>query len=249
MVGGGKPLHYLDKIRADYPIVMHGVSLSIGGTDPLDKDYLSRLKTLASRAEPAWISDHLCWTRHNSHNLHDLLPMPYTEEAINHIAARVREVQDFMGRQILLENVSSYLNYRDSEMTEWEFFSAVAEQSDCMMLFDINNVYVSAVNHGFDPLEYLNNVPAERVRQFHLAGHKDYGRYVIDTHDHPVVEPVWDLYEKALARFGPVSTLLERDDRMPPLGDLLEELERARATGYRLTDTADEQSTGTTRRV
>ncbi len=231
MVEGGKALYYLDKIRADYPVVMHGVSLSIGGTDPLDQEYLRRLKQLAATTEPEWISDHLCWTQHSSHNFHDLLPLPYTEEAINHVATRIQQVQDYLGRQILLENVSSYLNYIDSELTEWDFFSAVVEKADCLMLFDVNNVYVSAVNHGFDPLEYLNSVPSERVRQFHLAGHKNYGHYVIDTHDHPVVEPVWDLYEKALARFGPVSTLIERDDRMPPLAELMAELQRARATG------------------
>lgn len=240
MVDGGKPLYFLDRIRADYPVVMHGVSLSIGGTDPLDQDYLRRLKLLATRTEPEWISDHLCWTSHGAHNFHDLLPLPYTEEAVNHIATRVRQVQDFLGRRILLENVSSYVNYCESQLTEWDFFSAVVESADCLMLFDINNVYVSAINHGFDPMDYLCNVPSERIRQFHLAGHKNYGHYLIDTHDHPVITPVWDLYEKALVRFGPVSTLLERDDRMPPLSDLMEELQRARDIGHQILDSSNE---------
>lgn len=231
MVEGGKPLYYLDRIRADYPVVMHGVSLSIGGTDPLDSEYLCQLKLLAERVEPEWISDHLCWTGLGGNNFHDLMPLPYTEEAIKHVVARVRQVQDYLGRQILLENVSSYLTYCDSSLTEWEFYTAVVEEADCLMLFDINNVYVSAINHGFDPLEYLKFVPVERVRQFHLAGHSDYGHYLIDTHDHPIVQPVWDLYTEALALFGPVSTLIERDDCFPPISELLAELNQARTLG------------------
>lgn len=231
MVAGGKPLYYLDRIRADYPVVMHGVSLSIGGTDPLDRDYLNRLKTLAERIEPQWISDHLCWTGQGGHNLHDLMPLPYTDEAIQHVASRVQQVQEHLGRRILLENVSSYVSYSHSQMTEWEFYTAVVEAADCRMLFDINNVYVSAVNHGFDPLEYLSGVPPERIMQFHLAGHSDCVDYLIDTHDHPVIQPVWDLYAKALERFGPVSTMIERDDRMPAFSELVEELQQARAIG------------------
>lgn len=242
MVDGGKPFYYLDQIRADYPVVMHGVSLSIGGTDPLDQDYLRQLKRLAARTEPEWISDHLCWTGQGGHNIHDLLPLPYTEEVVKHVAARIRQVQDYLGCQILMENVSSYLNYFDSQLTEWEFFSAVVEEADCLMLFDINNVYVSSVNHGFDPVEYLYNVPPERIRQFHLAGHQDYGNYLIDTHDHPVIEPVWELYQKALTRFGPVSTLLERDDHMPPLAELMTELQKAREIGRQILNRANEQS-------
>lgn len=228
LVPGGKPLHYLDRIRERFPLVMHGVSLSVGSTDPLDRDYLKQLKALATRVRPAWISDHLCWTGVHSKNMHDLLPLPYTEEAIDHVAARVREVQDVLGRQILLENVSSYVSYAQSQLSEWEFLSAVCERADCLILLDINNIYVSSVNHEFDPLVYLAGVPGERVRQFHLAGHEDHGHYIIDTHDHPVPDPVWGLYAEALRRFGPVSTMIERDDNIPPLDELLTELEQAR---------------------
>jgi uncharacterized protein (UPF0276 family) len=228
LVPGGKPLHYLDRIRERYPLVMHGVSLSIGSTDPLNRDYLRQLKELARRVEPAWISDHLCWTGVHGTNLHDLLPLPYTEETINHVAARIREVQDFLGRQMLIENVSSYVSYAQSQISEWDFLRAVCERADCLLLFDVNNIYVSSVNHGFDPLDYLNGIPAERVQQFHLAGHEDHGRYIIDTHDHPVPDPVWNLYTEALRRFGPVSTMIERDDNIPPLDELVAELDQAR---------------------
>lgn len=228
LVDGGKPLHYLDRIRADYPVVMHGVSLSIGSTDPLNMDYLKKVKMLAERIEPRWVSDHLCWTGVGGLNMHDLLPLPYTEEAVGHVAGRVRQVQDFLGRRILLENVSSYITYTDSTMSEWEFLTAVAEAADCLILLDINNIYVSARNHGFDPLEYLAGVPAARVWQHHLAGHLDRGDYIIDTHDHPVVDDVWSLYGEAVRRFGPVSTMIERDDHIPPLHELLEELDQAR---------------------
>jgi uncharacterized protein len=228
MVPGGKPLHYLDRIRERYPIVMHGVSLSIGSTDPLNRDYLKQLKALAARVQPAWISDHLCWTGVHGTNLHDLLPLPYTEETIDHVAARIREVQDVLGRQLLIENVSSYVSYVQSQLSEWDFLHAVCERADCLLLFDVNNIYVSSVNHGFNPLDYLNGIPAERVQQIHLAGHEDHGRYIIDTHDHPVADPVWDLYAEALRRFGSVSTMIERDDNIPPLDELLAELDHAR---------------------
>ena len=228
LVPGGKPLHYLDRIRERYPLVMHGVSMSIGSTDPLNHDYLKQLKELARRIEPAWISDHLCWTGVHGTNLHDLLPLPYTEETIDHVAARIREVQDFLGCQMLIENVSSYVSYAQSQLSEWDFLSAVCERADCLLLFDVNNVYVSSVNHGFDPLDYLNGIPAARVQQFHLAGHEDHGRYIIDTHDHPVADPVWELYAQALRRFGPVSTMIERDDNIPPLEELTAELDHAR---------------------
>ena len=229
LVAGGKPLHFLDRVREHYPMVMHGVSLSIGSSDPLDPDYLAALQRLAARVEPAWISDHLCWTGIDGRNLHDLLPLPYTEEAIAHVAGRVGRVQDRLGRQILLENVSSYVTYTDSRISEWEFLSAVAERADCHILLDVNNVYVSAHNHGFDPLAYLDGVPPGRVRQIHLAGHSYNGSLIVDTHDHPVPDPVWALYAEAIARLGPVSTMIERDDDIPPLEVLLAELAQARS--------------------
>ena len=231
MVEGGKPLYYLDAIRERYPMVMHGVSLSIGGTDPLNRRYLTQLKDLAQRVQPCWISDHLCWTGQGGHNLHDLMPLPYNDEAVKHVANRVKEVQDFLGRRILLENVSSYVTYTHSMMSEWEFYRAVVEEADCLMLLDINNVYVSARNHQFNPMDYLTAMPKDRVQQVHLAGHSDYGDYVIDTHDHPVVDPVWRLYREALKRFGPVSTMIERDDRFPPFDELMQELNQARDIG------------------
>ena len=228
MVDGGKPLHYLERFRARYPLVMHGVSLSIGSGDPLDRGYLKRLKALAARVEPRWISDHLCWTGIAGKNLHDLMPLPYTEEAVRHVAERVREVQDYLGRQILLENVSSYVTYTQSAMSEWEFLTAVCEAADCHILLDINNIYVSSHNHEFDPREYLRGVPAARVRQFHLAGHTHNGNIIVDTHDQPIIRDVWDLYAEAVRHFGPVSTMIERDANIPPLAELLAELEHAR---------------------
>jgi hypothetical protein len=229
LVPGGKPLHYLERVRENYPLVLHGVSLSIGSTDPLNRDYLKALRGLASRIEPAWVSDHLCWTGRGGLNMHDLLPLPYTEEAVEHVATRVSQVQDALARQILLENVSSYLTYTESRMPEWEFLTAVAERADCLILLDINNIHVSAFNHGFDPREYLEGVPIERVWQFHLAGHSNQGRIIIDTHDRPIVDPVWELYASAVKRFGRVSAMIERDDDIPPLGVLLAELEQARS--------------------
>ncbi|MCX8048190.1 MAG: DUF692 domain-containing protein [Methylohalobius sp.] len=228
LVSGGKPLYYLDQIRADYPMVMHGVSLSVGSSDPLDWEYLTKVKQLIERIEPVWVSDHLCWTGIGGFNLHDLLPLPYTEEALSHVVGRVIQVQEFLGRRILLENVSSYVRYSCSELTEWDFLREVAEQADCLILLDINNVYVSARNHDFDPLCYLSAIPPERVSQFHLAGHTDLGDFVIDTHDYPVRDEVWALFQAAAHRFGPVSTMIERDDNIPPLSELLCELEQAR---------------------
>ena len=228
MVDGGKPLHYLEKVRELYPLVMHGVSLSVGSTDKLDMDYLRALKALARRIEPGWISDHLCWTGVQGLNLHDLMPLPYTEEALEHVAGRVRQVQDFLGRQILLENVSSYVNYTHSRMSEWEFLAEIAQRSDCYILLDINNIYVSSKNHDFAAEKYLQGIPVERVVQFHLAGHSHNGKLIIDTHDHPVPDPVWQLYERAVQRFGRVSTMIERDDNIPPLATLLQELDQAR---------------------
>ncbi|QMT60670.1 DUF692 domain-containing protein [Legionella sp. PC997] len=228
LVDGGNPLHYLDKVRENYPIVMHGVSLSIGSTDPINTEYLTRVKQLADRIEPKWISDHLCWTGVHQRNIHDLLPLPYTEHTIAHVVERVKWVQDFYQRRILLENVSSYITYKESEMTEWEFLSEIANRADCLILLDLNNIYVSSYNHGFNPETYLNNIPVDRVQQFHLAGHLNCGDYIIDTHDHPVITEVWDLYSQAIKRFGEVSTMIERDDRIPPFEELWQELEYAK---------------------
>ncbi|QMT59505.1 hypothetical protein HBNCFIEN_00871 [Legionella sp. PC997] len=228
MVPGGKPLYYLDQIRAHYPVVMHGVSLSIGSADPLDKHYLKQLKELATRIEPEWISDHLCWTGVNGINAHDLLPIPYTREAVNHIVSRIQQVQDFLGRSILIENVSSYLTYKQSEMYEWEFILEIVKQADCYILLDVNNIYVSSVNHQFNPMDYICAMPPERVAQIHLAGHSNHGNYIIDTHDAPVIQPVWDLYAATLQRLGPISSMIERDDNMPPFGELLAEINHAR---------------------
>jgi uncharacterized protein (UPF0276 family) len=228
MVEGGKPLDYLTRIREHYPMVMHGVSLSIGSTAPLNLDYLKQLKALIKRVQPAWFSDHLCWTGVNGVNLHDLMPLPYTEEAVQHVADRVSKVQDFMGRQMLLENVSSYISYGDSQMSEWEFLREVAERADCLILLDINNIYVSAFNHNFDPHTYLQGIPGERVCQFHLAGHSHEGNLIIDTHDQPIADPVYELYAAAVQYFGQVSTMIERDDHIPPLSVLLDELEQVR---------------------
>jgi uncharacterized protein (UPF0276 family) len=207
---------------------MHGVSLSVGSVDPLDFEYLSAVKRLAQRISPRWISDHLCWTGIASKNLHDLLPLPYTESAVRHVAQRVQRVQDFLGCRILLENVSSYVEFAETELSEWEFVAQVAERSDCHILLDVNNVYVSAFNHGFDAQAYLAGIPVERVQQIHLAGHSNCGDYIIDTHDAPVIDPVWALYATTIERFGAVPTMIERDDRIPPLAELLAELDRAR---------------------
>jgi uncharacterized protein (UPF0276 family) len=236
MVDGGRPLHVLNEVREGYPIVLHGVSMSIGSTDPLNWEYLRRLRELTRRFEPVWISDHLCWTGVGGNNAHDLLPLPYTEEAVEHVAERLRQVQDFLGRQILLENVSTYLEFAHSTMPEWEFLTAGAERADCGILLDVNNVFVSAFNHGFSASAYLAAIPIARVQQLHLAGHTDRTTFLHDTHDHPVTEAVWDLYAEAVRRFGPVSTLLERDDHIPPLADLLLEVERARGLATTICD-------------
>ncbi len=228
LVDGGAPLHYLDKIREHYPLVMHGVSLSIGSPDPLNVDYLSKVKQLADRIQPKWISDHLCWTGVHQRNMHDLLPLPYTQKYIDHVVERVTMVQDFYQQKILLENVSSYITYKESEMTEWEFLSEIANRADCLILLDINNIYVSAFNHGFEPETYLNYIPVSRVQQFHLAGHLTCENYIIDTHDHPVIKEVWELYAKAIKRFGDISTMIERDDHIPPFEELFQELDYAR---------------------
>ncbi len=233
LVAGGRPLHNLMRVRERFPLALHGVSLSIGSTGPLDLSYLAQLKALAARVQPVWISDHLCWTGVNGKNLHDLLPLPYTEEALAHVVARVRAVQEILGQRILLENVSSYLAFQESRMTEWEFLSAVATEADCLLLLDVNNVYVSSVNHEFDPVAYLDAIPPDRVQQIHLAGHESHGDYLIDTHDQPVPDAVWSLYTEALKRFGAVPTMIERDANIPPLAELEAELRIARRLAER----------------
>jgi uncharacterized protein (UPF0276 family) len=240
LVPGGKPLAMLDAIRARYPVALHGVSLSIGSTDALDFDYLARLKALAARVEPMWVSDHLCWTGVAGRNSHDLLPLPYSEEALHHVVDRISRVQDFLGRQLVLENVSSYLDYTASTLHEWDFVAEVAARADCHLLLDVNNIYVSSVNHGFDALDYLRRLPAARIRQIHLAGHSDHGDYIVDTHDAPVCEAVWALYRQTLALLGPavsqgLAIMIERDDAIPPLAELVAELDRARALAAGLT--------------
>ncbi|PIQ83153.1 MAG: hypothetical protein COV75_09075 [Candidatus Omnitrophica bacterium CG11_big_fil_rev_8_21_14_0_20_63_9] len=229
MDSAGRPLHVLEQVRQRYPVALHGVSLSIGSTDPLNPSYLQRLKALADRIDPAIVSDHLCWTGVDGQNLHDLLPLPFTEEAVQHIAGRVEQVQAFLGRRILLENVSTYVTYRHSTMPEWEFLTAIAQRSGCGILLDLNNIYVNAYNHQFDPYDYLRHIPRELVGQFHLAGHTDCGGYLFDTHSAPVIEPVWAMYRWALQHWGPVTTLIEWDESIPPFARLVEEADKARA--------------------
>lgn len=228
MVKGGNPRRVLREVRALYPVVLHGVSLSIGSVDPLDAHYLDALASLAAEVEPAWISDHLCWGSVGGEVAHDLLPLPFTEEALDHVVARVGAVQERLGRRILLENVSSYLTFTHSTIPEWEFLATVAVRADCGILLDVNNVFVSAHNHGFDAEEYLDGLPGERIGQIHLAGHESRGQLYIDTHDHPVRDEVWALYRGAVARFGPRATLIEWDANVPPLERLVEESETAR---------------------
>lgn len=227
MVDGGKPVRILDQIRAELPVVMHGVSMSIGSADGLDRDYLARLKALADRVEPLWLSDHLCWTRTNAHNSHDLLPLPLTREALDVVCANIDQAQSALGRPMLIENPSTYLTFPDDEMREWEFLAEMVRRTGCYLLLDVNNVVVSAHNHDFRAAEYLNGLPLDRVRQIHLAGHTP-GEVAIDTHDRAVPDSVWDLYACAIARCGPVATMIERDDKIPPLDELLGELDVAR---------------------
>ena len=231
MVDGGRPLAMLDRIAERWPLAMHGVALNIGGSDPLDHDYLRALAKLARRARPALISDHLCWTRHHGVQLHDLLPLPCNEESLRHVATRVRQVQDVRGRQLVLENVSSYLRFARNTMDEAAFLSALVAESGCGLLLDVNNVYVNAHNHGIDALAYLDALPVHAVKQIHLAGHSTDALgsgLLIDTHDAPVCDDVWALYAQARRRFGEVPTMIERDDHIPPLHELLAELDIAR---------------------
>lgn len=219
-----RPYQVLEKIRKDLPVVFHGVSLSIGSVDPLSVSYLKRLKDLAKRFEPIWISDHLCWTGQGGENMHDLFPLPYTKEAMNWVVERISRVQEYLGRRILIENVSSYVAFSDDEMTEQEFISEVAKRADCGILLDINNIYVSSRNHNFDPMDYLKHIPVDRVGQMHLAGHKDKGTHCIDTHDHPVCDSVWDLYRFAAKQFPNVSPMIEWDDHIPEFERLEQEV-------------------------
>ena len=229
MVGGGKALYFLDAIKEQYPLVMHGVSLSIGGPHEIDADYLRQLKNLADRVQPRWVADHLCWSRGSAHQLHDLLPLPFTQESLLHVASRVRLVQDVLQRPLVLENVSAYVQWKTSCMSESQFLAELSSLTGCELLLDVNNVYVSSKNQGFDPWQFIMELPQDRIRQIHLAGHSDYGHYLIDTHDQPIADPVWTLYGKALSYLGATATLIERDDHFPPFDELLAELSKARS--------------------
>ncbi|MCI0462276.1 MAG: DUF692 domain-containing protein [Gemmataceae bacterium] len=228
MDSGGRPRYVLEQVAERYPVVMHGVSLSIGSTDPLNCDYLKKLKQLAEHVGARWVSDHLCWTGVAGLNAHDLLPIPFNEATLAHVAGRVRIVQDFLERPLVLENPSSYVTFADSTMSEWEFLRRLAEETDCGLLLDVNNVYVSSVNHDFDPVEYLRSVPHERVVQFHLAGHTNCRTHLIDTHDGQVIDPVWELYRLAHRLTGGAATLLEWDAKIPEFPVVHAEVLKAR---------------------
>jgi uncharacterized protein (UPF0276 family) len=228
MVAGGQPRDILRRVRERYPVVLHGVSMSLGSADGLRADYLARLRALVDEVQPLFVSDHLSWSRIGRFNSHDLLPLPYTEEALDVVCNNIDQAQEALGRAMLVENPSSYLAYAESTMTEWEFISAMARRTGCGLLLDVNNVFVSASNHGFDPQDFLRGVPMECVRQIHLAGHSQGDGLLIDTHDGPVPDPVWSLYAQTIARCGPVATMIERDGDIPPLADLLTELDVAR---------------------
>jgi uncharacterized protein (UPF0276 family) len=225
---GGRPRHVLDQVAERYPVVMHGVSMSIGSTDPLNFDYLRKLKRLAKDVRARWVSDHLCWTGVAGINTHDLLPIPLNEDTLRHVVERIRTVQDVLERPLVLENPSTYVGFADDTMTEWEFLAQMAEQADCGLLLDVNNVYVSSVNNDFDPVEYIRSVPHERVVQFHLAGHTNCQTHLIDTHDGQVIEAVWELYRLARRLTGKVSTLLEWDAKIPEFSVLHAEVLKAR---------------------
>lgn len=233
MVDGGKPLAVLDAVRAKHPVAMHGVSLSVGSAQGLDAEYLDRLKRLVERVDPLWVSDHLCWTRTSAHNSHDLLPLPYTQEALDVVCANIDHAQETLGRAMLFENPSSYCAFPDNEMSEWEFLSAMCARTGCYLLLDINNVYVSAQNHGFAANDFLAGIPLERVRQIHLAGHTP-GEILIDTHDRPVCDEVWSLFAVAMTMLGEVAVMIERDDAIPELDELLAELGHARSLAQRV---------------
>lgn len=231
MIEGGRPRRILRDVRARYPVALHGVSLSPGSADGLDRAYLSRLRALVDEIDPLFVSDHLCWTRFGGFSAHDLLPLPYTEESLAIVCANIATAQDALGRSLLIENPSSYIGFDGDSMAEWTFLDAVCAATGCGLLLDINNIVVSAANHGFDPRAYLDGIPAAHVRQIHLAGHSTGAAMLIDTHDRPVPPSVWDLYALAVSRLGPVATMIERDDAIPPLAELLGELDQARALG------------------
>lgn len=233
MVDGGRPRQILRDVRARHPLALHGVSMSIGSADGVDPLYLRRLRDLADEIEPLFVSDHLSWTRIEEFNSHDLLPLPYTHEALGVVCDNIGRAQDALGRTMLIENPSSYLAFAGADMSEWEFLERVCVRSGCGLLLDVNNVFVSAVNHGFDARAYLDGVPHDRVRQVHLAGHSQGRELLIDTHDQPVPASVWDLYAHVRPRLGPVAVMIERDDDIPPLGELLDELAVARGIGVR----------------
>ena len=233
MVAGGRPLHVLDQVRERWPVAMHGVSMSIGSADGVRPDYLKLLKALADRVRPLWVSDHLSWSRVGLVNSHDLLPLPFTDEALDTVCANIMQVQDVLERPLVLENPSTYLTFVDDQMTEWTFLTEMTRRTGCYLLLDVNNIYVSGTNNGFDPYDYLAGVPADRVCQIHLAGHSQGRGRLIDTHDQPVPDPVWDLFARIYPRLGPVATMIERDDNIPLLADLLEELDVARAIADR----------------
>jgi uncharacterized protein (UPF0276 family) len=228
MVDGGRPLAVLDSILEQYRVIQHGVSMYFGSADPLNREHLKRLKALVRRTGTRWLSDHLCWGSVDGRYTHDLLPMPYTFEAAEVTAAKIRQVQDFVEVPVVVENVSSYAEFHVSEMTEWQFLNEVVERADCGILLDVNNIYVSSQNHNFDPKEYLEAVPAERVAQIHIAGHSKFERYILDTHDHPVLDPVWALYARAIQRCGPTATLLEWDDNIPSFDEVHAEALKAK---------------------
>jgi len=227
MVDGGRPLHVLDQILEQYRVVQHGVAMYLGSTDPLDRDHLRKIKRLVKRTNTPWLSDHLCWGSVDGRSTHDLLPLPYTFAAAGHVAQRIREVRDYLEIPILVENVSSYAEFHASEMSEWEFLSEVVEKADAGILLDVNNIYVSSQNHNFNPYDYLNNIPHHRVGQFHIAGHSRFEKYILDTHDHPVLDPVWKMYAHAINLTGPTATLLEWDDRIPSFDEVHREALKA----------------------
>lgn len=224
---GGRPIQILEKVRENYPIVLHGVSLSIGSIDEINFKYLDRLRQLIDRINPLWVSDHICWTGVNGENLHDLMPLPFTEETVEHLTEKILKAQDFLKRPLVFENVSAYLSFRHSEMTEWEFLNEIAQRTGCGLLIDVNNVYVSSVNQNFDPITYLSAIPKKSVTQIHLAGHTVSEHCLIDTHDGPVSEKVWDLYGLAIQLYGNVPTLIEWDDKIPEFSILEAESVRA----------------------